>query len=99
MKKRKVRKQFYPKYINLNASWWCINNGIKIYPKIQDKKEKTYKLIIETDKPKRKIISPVVYDIDELNEKTFEIYTKLFKKNANEDLVKKATKGYIKSQI
>ena len=104
MAKKKTKKQettFHPTYLHINASWWCMTHGgVKIYPIVDSSSERSYKICVEYFEPNkpRKVVSPVIYEgMDEVTAKTYEIYVYEFKKKAEQYIVKKAEKTFLKT--
>lgn len=104
MEKKKTKRRainFNPTYLHLNASWWCVTHGgVKIYPVVESMTDKTYKLCVEYFEPNRarKVMSNVVYQgMEEVTAKTYEIYVDQFIKKAEQDIVKKSHKTFLKT--
>lgn len=103
-KKKKTKKKqevtFSPTYLHHNALWWCMTHGgVKIYPIVESMADNTYKLCVEYFKPNRsrKVVSSVIYEgMDEVTAKTYEIYVDQFTKKAEQYIVKKSHKTFLK---
>ncbi len=86
MAKKKTKDVIDVNLVNHKASSWCIENGYKIYPTPQDSCKgrsecNEYKIVIERAGKKR--IGEKTYTYIQCQNKMWELYSKLYGKEAN----------------
>ncbi len=75
-------KKHYPPKPNDEAILWCWHNEIEIYCIPQDSKGKTLKIAVK-NKDKVTLGKKVYTCINEIAQKTNELYTQIYEKNKN----------------
>jgi len=94
--KKKIVSKYMPTTQEINAMAYCVHNGVMIYPVLCGPNKFILNVKIDRNGLKRKIQSPKEYQQHELVEPTYKIYLKYFLQIANEDMIKKSKKNYIK---
>lgn len=99
-KEKKILTTYQANYLEINACWWCITNGIKIYPVVEGKESiRTYVSIENTEisKENKLIKSPKLYTNLELTKVIYNLYSSLFFKYADKEIIENSKHRILKS--